>query len=120
MLIFHYTDRSGYNQIRSGPTWMFRAHQPPPRDPDHPTAAYFTTLGPETRHLAARLRIPAEKLAYIFVFEDAGDLVPLRGGRGQYILYATADYVVGPERQHYHGESGPLAAQRRAPAQEET
>jgi hypothetical protein len=88
MAMHHYTDRSGYNSLRSSVGWCFRAHQAPG---DHPFGSYFTTLGPVTKNLALRLRISRSKIEYVFAFRDAGDLQPLRGQRGDYIFYSTAD-----------------------------
>jgi len=98
--LYHYTDLTGYNAIRSQPVWRFRAGQPPG---DHPVGAYFTTLGPGTRNLARRLRIPKEKTKFFFEFTDVGDLLPLPGHRGRYILYSPVDYLVDPTRQLNHG-----------------
>ena len=111
MEIYHYTDRAGYDSIKAGVDWCFKAHQPPPRD--HPLGAYFTVLGPATKRLANRLRISKSKTAYVFVFVDIGDLVPLRGDRGQYIFYSATDYVVGKDRQVDSGESAAVESRRR-------
>lgn len=97
-IMYHYTDKEGYNAIRAGVEWRFRIGRPPKLDPEHPPAAYFTTLGPCESNLE-RLRIPAEKRQYVFTFADSGDLIPLRGGKGRYILFSTADYVVARDRQ---------------------
>jgi hypothetical protein len=105
MLIFHYTDRDGFNSIRAAIDWRFKAHQPPPGDTNPPRACYFTTRGPETKNLSQKLRVPKRKLEYVFVFEEAGDLTPLRGNRGEWILYFAEDYVVRRDRQRYHGPS---------------
>jgi hypothetical protein len=43
--MFHYTDKQGYDGIRSQPTWKFIAHQPPG---EHPKGAYFTDLDKST------------------------------------------------------------------------
>ena len=104
----HFTDKAGYNGIRAGKDWLFRAAQPPG---DRPFGAYFTTLPPETRRLSTRLRIPKRKLEYVFCFVDVGDLVSLDGDRGDYIFYSKVDYAVEPARQQYKGErkSCPLA-----------
>ena len=51
----HYTDRDGWNGIRSAPDWLFRAAKPPDAKP---YGTYFTSLDRDTRHLALRLRIP--------------------------------------------------------------
>jgi hypothetical protein len=96
----HFTNDDGYKAISSQPTWTFKASQPPG---DHPFGAYFTTLDEKERGLAARLRIPREKLAYIFSFSPKGGLQPLPGGRGQYIFYSPTDYSVPPELQDRHG-----------------
>lgn len=96
----HYTDTSGYNAIRASPVWHFQARQPPG---NHPVGAYFTNLPRGTPNLAQRLRIPKAKLAYVFELEDAGDLLPLRGGRGQFVFYSPTDYDVDQPRQIYSG-----------------
>jgi hypothetical protein len=99
----HYTDRTGYNGIRAAPDWRFKASQPP--DPaGHPFGAYFTTLPPDTRNLAIRLRIPRAKTEYVFSFLDANDLTPIDGDRGEFIFYSPMDYFVARERQTYHGK----------------
>jgi hypothetical protein len=77
-------------------TWNFKAAQPPG---DHPFGAYFTTLTETTPLLARRLRIPKEKVEYVFSFADVGDLKKLRGDRGEISRYSPADYPVEPPRQ---------------------
>lgn len=101
--MFHYTDKGGYNAIVSQVTWRFIASQPPGK---HPFGAYFTTLAPDTRNLANKLRIPKAKVAFFFAFADIGDLTPLPGNRGEYIFYSPDDYSVGRDRQEDHGETG--------------
>lgn len=106
--LFHYTDDEGYKAIVAQPTWIFKADQPPG---DHPIGVYFTTLGPATRNLAKRLRIPKQKIKYVFCFEDRGDLKRLDGARGQFILYSPGDYAVAPDRQQFHGSLEQAAEQ---------
>lgn len=101
--LYHYTDTSGYNAIRAEVTWRFLAQKPPG---DHPIGAYFTNLHPDTPKLAKRLRIPRSKLAFEFSFADVGDLQPLDGGRGEYILYSPVDYEVPEDRQIESGSTG--------------
>jgi hypothetical protein len=101
--MYHYTDRDGYNAIGSQGTWLFHAGQPPG---DHPVGAYFTTLGPDTKNLAQRLRIPRSKVKYVFEFSGSDGLEPLPGGRGEYIFYSPTDYEVEPSRQIFAGETG--------------
>lgn len=101
--LFHYTDSSDYNAIRAEVTWRFLAQKPPG---DHPVGAYFTNLPPDTPKLAKRLRIPRSKLAFAFVFADVDDLESLDGGRGDFIVYSPADYLVVSERQIDSGPSG--------------
>lgn len=96
----HYTDLAAYNAIRASVVWRFLANQPPG---NHPFGAYFTTLPRNTRNLAQRLRIPKSKVQYVFQFTGVGNLVPLSGGRGQFILYSPIDYDVDAPRQQYHG-----------------
>jgi hypothetical protein len=96
----HFTSRTGYDGIRSQIVWKFLASQPPGR---HPRGAYFTTLGPEEKKLAQRLRIPREKVAYYFSFAGDDGLLPIEGGRGKYVFYSPDDYSVPPVRQTGHG-----------------
>ena len=110
--MYHYTDRAGYNSIRAMIEWRFRAGQPIPRG--HPFGAYFTPLGPETPKAKLRmLFVPERKREFVFAFEDLGDLIPLRGGRGLYVVYSPEDYVVERSRQLDHGASGDVVARRR-------
>lgn len=101
--MFHYTDKEGYNAIRSQVVWCFKASQPPG---NHPFGAYFTDLPPSTPNLAKRLGIPRIKLADYFEFIDVGDLTPLPGQRGDHICYSPSDYQVTPDRQLGHGATG--------------
>jgi hypothetical protein len=104
MELYHYTDKKGYGRIRATVDWYFRAAQPVPRD--HPFGAYFTTMPPGTKNLALRIRVPNHKITHLFSFLDAGDLTPLRGGRGEYVFYSPQDYVVVKKRQVFAGERG--------------
>jgi len=98
----HFTDKKGYNAIRSQLVWRFIASQPPS---NHPFGAYFTTLARGAPNLACRLRVPKNKTKYVFEFVDGGDLLPLPGHRGRNIFYSPADYEVGQERQVFSGEA---------------
>jgi hypothetical protein len=100
--MYHYTNKAGYNGIRATIDWRFRAAQP--LAPAHEFGAYFTTLEPSTRKLARRIRIPRQKTAYVFSFVDVGNLIPLRGDRGEFIFFSRGDYIVKQERQKYQGE----------------
>ena len=104
-IVYHYADEDGYNSIRAASVWRFRAHRPPPRDDDHPTAAYFSWLPPDTRNLSRRISLSTVKLEFVFAFFDAGDLSSLRGGREVSIALALSNYVVVKERQSYCGPS---------------
>jgi hypothetical protein len=95
--MLHYTNKVSWNSIRSQVNWTFKTHKPPGV---HPAAAYFTTLPPDARNLASRLGIPATKVEYVFCFRDAGDLKPIPGDRGKFILFSDTDYIVFEERQH--------------------
>lgn len=107
-IIFHYTDRDGYNSISAAPIWRFVASRPPG---DHPRGAYFTTLFPDEPLLTKRLRIPKEKVEYVFVFHGDEELRPLEGGRGKFILYSDRDYVVSEDRQVADGSTAKVRAQ---------
>lgn len=95
-LMFHFTNKIGFNAIHSQTNWLFKASKPPC---ENPTGAYFTTYPEGTPGLATKLRIPREKLSYVFSFGDVGDLLPIRGDRGRHIYYSPLDYKVVPERQ---------------------
>ncbi len=99
----HFTDKPGWNGIRSAPDWLFRAAKPPD---ERPFGAYFTTLPATAPNLAARLGIPRSKLAYIFTFSGEQGLEPARGGRGQYVFLSRNDYRVEQPRQLASGETG--------------
>ena len=105
ILLFHYTDLDGYNAIRSQVDWVFKAgrQRRKGRRDVRPPGAYFTTLPPDTPEISDRTRIPAIKREYLFVFRSAGDLQPLRGGRGRYVLFSGKDYNVEVERQVWCG-----------------
>jgi hypothetical protein len=92
MSLFHYTDRDGFNGIRSQPTWLFRAERQ--RSSHLPNGAYFTTLElnePTAALFFARTRIPRSKRGFVFQFRDAGDMIPLDGDRGRFVLYSPRD-----------------------------
>jgi hypothetical protein len=101
--MFHYTNKTGFNGVRSQLVWLFKAMKPPC---EHPLGAYFTDLDDRTHNLANRLRIPKEKTEYLFQFVDAGDLKAIPGARGRHIFYSSLDYPVEPGRQVRHGPSG--------------
>jgi len=96
LTLFHYTNKKGFDAIRSQPTWVFKASQPPG---DHPFGAYFTPLPESTPLLARRLRIGKEKVGYMFSFGDAGDLKRIDGDRGEIAYYSPTTYPVEPSRQ---------------------
>jgi hypothetical protein len=100
--LFHYTNAKGFNSIRSQPTWLFMALQPPG---DHPKGAYFTTLPPGTINLGKRLFVRGcrDKLDFVFHFSGDEGLRPIPGDRGKWIQYSTDDYLVTQDRQIAHG-----------------
>jgi hypothetical protein len=104
---FHYTDKQGWNAIRSQPTWPFKATQP--KDPDRPFGAYFTDIEPTLGNLKTlykRIRVPKIKQEYVFWFEGRDGLTQLFGGRGRdkRIFFSPIDYEVPLERQR-HGDT---------------
>lgn len=101
----HYTNKKGYDGIRSAPTWLFRAIKP--RKATNPKGAYFTPLPPSDPLLAARIGVSREKLSHIFAFVDQGDLHALGSYRPHAnIFYSTNDYPVGKDRQTKKGATG--------------
>lgn len=100
-VVFHYTDDAGYKAISSQVEWRFKASQPPG---EHESGTYFTNLPPNTARLASRLEgLPREKTEFVFCFRGLTGLKPVTGGRGEFICYSSTDYVVGRDRQVFHG-----------------
>lgn len=105
---FHYTDREGWNGIRSQAEWPFKASQPP--DPDRPRGAYFTDIEPteeNLRTLYKRIRVPKVKQEFVFWFVERTGLTQLFGGRGRdkRIFFSSVDYLVAQPRQRYGGNT---------------
>ena len=100
--LFHYTDDDGFKAICAQPDWVFVASKPPG---DHPVGAYFTTLEPATVNLAKKLRLPKEKLTWVFCFWGSRDLIRLDGNRGRFILFSPVEYTVRTDRQIFSGLS---------------
>lgn len=103
---FHYTDKQGWNGIRSQKEWPFKARQP--EDPKRPVGAYFTDIEPteeSLRTLHKRIRVPKVKQDYVFWFVGREDLIQLFGGRGRdkRIFFSPRDYYVAEARQR-HGD----------------
>lgn len=106
--VFHYTDKSGWNAIRSQRVWRFKTYSP--ADPNRPVGAYFTDIEPtETnlRILHKRIRVPKFKQEYVFWFLGDTGLVQLNAGRGRdkHILFSPNDYDVSEDRQKYGDET---------------
>ena len=106
--MFHYTNKNGFNAVRSQRTWLFKASQPPG---DHPEGTYFTTLPPGTINLGKRIFVRGcrDKLEFVFHFSGDDGLEPLPGDRGKWIFYSARDYPVEPNRQLDHGVTDQLA-----------
>jgi hypothetical protein len=101
---FHYTDKDGWNGIRSQKVWHFKAAQP--KDPNRPPGAYFTDIEPTKKNLRTlhkRIRVPKVKQEYVFWFLGTDGLIRLNDGRGRdkWILFSKTDYHVDEERQKY-------------------
>jgi hypothetical protein len=109
---FHYTDKDGWNAIRSQPTWRFKASQP--KDPDRPKGAHFTDIEPtETnlRTLYKRLQVPKGKQEYVFWFVGFDGLIQPNDGRGRdkRIYFSPVDYEVAEARQRHGNLTEPLS-----------
>ena len=110
--IFQYTDKDGWNAIRSQPRWRFKANQP--KDPDRPKGAYFTDIEPteaNLRTLYKRLRVPKAKQEYVFWFVGTDGLTQLNDGRGRdkRIFFSPVDNEVAEQRQKYADLTEPLS-----------
>jgi hypothetical protein len=109
--VFHYTDKAGWNAVKSQKAWRFKATQP--KDPDRPFGAYFTDIEPSEvnlRTLYKRIRVPKAKQEYVFWFLGSDGLIQLNGGRGRdkRIFFSPIDYDVIEERQEYGGLTGEI------------
>lgn len=103
---FHYTDKKGWNAIRSQLEWKFLAIQP--KHSERPVGAYFTNIEPTVQNLKTlckRLRIPKSKQEYVFWFTERTGLIQHNNGRGRdkVIFYSPVNYHVDQERQE-HGD----------------
>lgn len=112
---FHYTDKQGWNGIRSQQEWIFKASQPP--DPDRPFGAYFTDIEPTTesiRTVYKRIRVPKVKQEYVFRFTGRQGLTQLYNGRGRdkRIYFSPIDYNVSSDRHEYAGATADLLENR--------
>ena len=100
--VFHYTDKAGWDAIRSQIAWRSLASKP--RAKERPVGAYFTLIEPTPQNLKTlhkRIRIPKAKQEYVFWFLGVAGLDRLNDGRGrdQWILYSEGDYEVEKYRQ---------------------
>ena len=101
--VFHYTDKDGWNGIRSQVDWIFKASTPPG---DHETGAYFTQYAPTTPKLEKKLLLPKDKREYVFHFIGLEGLIPGKvGRRRRRIFISLVDYRVERTRQRYNGLS---------------
>lgn len=96
MDVFHYTNKGGWDAIRSQKVWPFRAFQP--NHDERPYGAYFTDLPPTAENLRTlyqRLRVPNEKKDYVFWFSERHGLMQIRNGRGRdkHIFYSPSTYI---------------------------
>ena len=109
---FHYTDKPGWDGIRSQREWLFKAMKP--KDPNRPAGAYFTDIEPTAENLRTlykRIRLPKVKQEYVFWFAGREGLTQLFDGRGRdkRIFFSPNEYPVDADRQRYHGTT-PKAA----------
>ncbi|NQT37359.1 MAG: hypothetical protein HQ581_07725 [Planctomycetes bacterium] len=107
MNVFHYTNKAGWNAIRSQVAWRFLTLQPPAKE--RPVGAYFTTIEPTPQNLRTlfkRIRVPKVKQEFVFWFAGTAGLKHLNGGRGRdrRILFSPVDYDVEKER-HRRGKA---------------
>ena len=91
---FHYTNKEGWNGIRSQSDWPFEANQP--KDPNRPVGSYFTDIEPteeNLRTLHKRICVPKVKQEFVFWFVGREGLAQLFGGRGRdkRIFYRLSD-----------------------------
>jgi hypothetical protein len=110
--MFHYTDKAGWNAVRSRVVWLFKISQP--KDPDRPKGAYFTDIEPSPENLRVlykKIRVPREKQDYVFQFSGADGLTQLSNGTGRdkRIFFSAVDYPVTKDRQEYEGATQPLS-----------
>jgi len=101
---FHYTDKKGWNAIRSQLEWKLLAIQP--KHSERPVGASFTNIEPTRQNLKTlckRLRIPKAKQEYVFWFTERTGLIQHNDGHGRdkFIFYSPVEYHVEKGRQKY-------------------
>jgi hypothetical protein len=107
--MLHYTDKDGWNAIRSQQSWRFMTFKP--KDPNRPTGAYFTDIEPSAANLRVlykKIRVPREKQECAFWFDGDEGLTQLNDGTGRdkRIFFSPVDYLVSVERQRYGDNEG--------------
>lgn len=110
--MFHYTDKGGWNAVRSQAKWIFKISQP--KDPNRPKGAYFTDIEPSPENLRVlykKIRVPRDKQEFVFQFLGADGLTQLNEGRGRdrRIFFSPADYEVARDRQVFEGPTESLS-----------
>ncbi len=103
---FHYTDKDGWNAIRSQLEWLFKTSQPLAKE--RPNGVYFTDIEPteeNLRTLHKRIRVPKKKQDFVFWFTGRDGLTQLFEGRGRdrRIFFSDSDYTVEKSRQQHEG-----------------
>jgi RHS repeat-associated protein len=100
--VFHYTDKSSFNTINSSNPLHFKASQPRAR-PDNPKGVYLTTKAPDEVDFG-KIGMVRSKGTHVFDFVvERQKLRPLRGGRGEYVLYSPTDLYVPRSDVNYAG-----------------
>ena len=104
--IYHYTSKQGYNIISSQKPFVFKASTPVH---GNPSGVYLTTKSPEaliqTTNGFKKLGLTSDKSSHYFEFTmDDSKLKPLKGGRGDFILYHDGDLVVDRGSVSRHGK----------------
>ena len=109
--VYHYTDKGGYNGIRSGDPYQIK-----PGDSKNGAGPFFTNLSPdeltEPGAFKKKLGITNEKSQYVVEAKvPKSALVPLRGGRGAHIFSIPGGISVPRPKVRYIGPTSGWSAE---------
>jgi hypothetical protein len=100
--VYHYTDKAGFNGIRSGSPYKIR-----PGNSKNGAGPFFTTRSPDdltAPNAFKKLGLTSAKSEYVMEFTvPRSSLVPLRGGRGDFVFEIPGGVSVPRGNVRYFG-----------------
>ena len=109
--IYHFTDKRGFNGIRSGDPYEIK-----PGDSKNGAGPFFTNLSPddltEPGAFKKKLGVTNEKSQYVVEFKvPKSKLVPLRGGRGAHVFSIPGGISIPRPKVRYIGPTSGWSAE---------